>query len=225
MMPETGISWGRILRHRFRPKAHRFTYPVFMFSMDLDEVPRWERKRLLFAYNRFSLYTLRDSDHGSAPGTTLKAKVLNLLAERGFEGRVDKVFMVTQFRVLGYLFNPVTFSYCYRDGAPVAYVAEVKNTIYQRHSYAFFGGETASYRTEKVFYVSPFVDMGTAFPPGVRRHRGRGLGRGPRNSRPALCRNRPRSLGTPSIAGRARWILGLSPVASPLARSRGRRPS
>jgi DUF1365 family protein len=166
MMPKTGIYWGRILHNRFRPKAHRFTYPVFIFSMDLDEVASWNSRLLLFAHNGFSLYSLRDSDHGSAPGESLKAKVLNLLRERGFDGGVDKVFMVTQFRVLGYLFNPVTFYYCYRDGAPVAYVAEVNNTFHQRHSYTFFEGAAggkADFRTDKVFYVSPFVDMGMEY--------------------------------------------------------------
>ncbi|MDB5106546.1 MAG: hypothetical protein JWP91_4235 [Fibrobacteres bacterium] len=177
-MPETGIYWGRIAHNRFSPKRHSFTYPIFIFSMDLDETAGWDRKLLLFGHNRFSLYSLRDGDHlnetglpvrsggTDAPAQGIKAGVLALLRERGFRGSVDKVFMVTQLRILGYLFNPVTFYYCYSQGRPVAYVAEVNNTFHQRHCYAFFGpgaGAEAEFTAEKVFYVSPFLEMGMTY--------------------------------------------------------------
>lgn len=166
-MPKTGIYWGRIMHNRFSPKRHFFTYPVFVFSMDLDEAGAWSRKLRLFGHNRFSLYTLRDDDHLGRPGSGIKANVLSLLQERGFTGQADKIFMVTQFRVLGHVFNPVTFYFCYDKGRPVAYVAEVNNTFHQRHTYAFFGNGNesgdASFITDKVFYVSPFVDMDMSY--------------------------------------------------------------
>ena len=160
-----GIYWGRIVHHRFQPKKHLFTYPVFIFSVDLDKVSECGRRLRLFGHNRFSLYTLRDSDHGSLPDASIKENVIALLRERGYAGPVEKIFMVTQFRVLGYLFNPVTFYYCYAGGEEVAFVAEVNNTFHQRHSYVFFGdGESGqdgsrAFRTDKVFYVSPFLEM------------------------------------------------------------------
>ena len=162
-MPQTGIYWGRILHNRFSPKRHFFTYPVFIFSMDLDEAGFWSRKLRLFGHNRFSLYTLMDRDHLGGNGAGIKDNVVRLLRERGFRGTVDKIFMVTQFRVLGHVFNPVTFYFCYAAGKPVAYLAEVNNTFHQRHTYAFFGngqdGAGASFIAEKVFYVSPFMEM------------------------------------------------------------------
>ena len=156
--PASGIYWGRILHKRFLPKARVFQYPVFIFCLDLDAVEREAKALRFFGHNRFSLYTLRDSDHVGDPMRSVKENVLDLLRARGFEGAVDKIFMVTQLRVLGYLFNPVTFYYCYRDGEEVAYVAEVNNTFGQRHCYAFFGGGN-SFRADKVFYVSPFLEM------------------------------------------------------------------
>jgi len=168
-LPENGVYWGRIVHHRFQPKKHLFTYPVFIFSIDLDSLADTGRKLRWFGHNRFSLYTLRDSDHMSAAAleqkSSIKESVIALLRERGYTGPVDKIFMVTQFRVLGYLFNPVTFYYCYAGGREVAWVAEVNNTFHQRYSYAFFGeGETTSapgraFRTDKIFYVSPFLEM------------------------------------------------------------------
>jgi DUF1365 family protein len=161
-IPVDGIYWGRIVHHRFQPKRHLFTYPVFIFSIDLDKLHEWNRKLRLFGHNRFSLYTLRDSDHVAGPAAerklSIKESVIALLRERGFTGEVDQIFMITQFRVLGYLFNPVTFYYCYAGGKEVAFVAEVNNTFHQRHSYVFFG-EGRSFRTDKVFYVSPFLEM------------------------------------------------------------------
>jgi len=161
--PGTGIYWGRVAHQRFSPKRHFFTYPLFIFSVDLDELPALDRRLRWFGHNRFSLYSLRDGDHLGAPEAGIKANVLALLRERGFAGPVDRILMVTQFRALGYVFNPVTFFYCYAGGKPVAYVAEVNNTFRQRHCYAFFGPRVeagcADFHAEKVLYVSPFIAM------------------------------------------------------------------
>jgi hypothetical protein len=161
-LPEDGVYRGRIVHHRFQPKKHLFTYPVFIFSIDLDRLAEWGSRLRLFGHNRFSLYTLRDADHltaaAAAQKLSIKESVIALLRERGYAGPVDKIFMVTQFRVLGYLFNPVTFYYCYAEGKEVAFAAEVNNTFHQRHSYTFFDGGR-EFRTDKVFYVSPFLDM------------------------------------------------------------------
>ncbi len=171
--PTTGIYWGSIMHNRFSPKRHYFTYPVFMFSVDLEEVESSDRKLWLFRHNRFSLYSLRDSDHlNTSPQPSpsgegeerkvTKRAVISLLRQRGYTGPVDQVFLVTQFRVLGYLFNPVSFYYCYSNGVEVAYVAEVGNTFHQRHCYTFFEGASLgqkSFWVDKVFYVSPFLEM------------------------------------------------------------------
>lgn len=160
--PATGIYRGRILHHRFSPKRRIFTYPVFIFAIDLDEARDLDGRLRLFALERFSLYSLRAADHVGDPGKGIKENVLSLLRERGFAGSVDKVVMVSQLRVLGHVFNPVTFFYCYRGGRPVAWVAEVNNTFRQKHCYAFWDGPAegaAEFRAEKVFYVSPFMEM------------------------------------------------------------------
>lgn len=156
--PADGIYHGSILHRRYLPKAHEFTYPVFIFCLDLDGLEDKARRLRFFGHNRFSLYTLRDSDHLGDPARPIKENVIALLRERGYSGPVDRIFMVTQLRVLGHLFNPVTFYYCYADGVVAAYVAEVNNTFGQRHCYVFFGGGD-SFRAEKVFYVSPFLEM------------------------------------------------------------------
>ena len=55
--------------------------------------------------------------------------MLDLVGDRG----VERVLMLTQPRVLGYVFNPVTFYWCYRaDGELACMVAELSNTFGER---------------------------------------------------------------------------------------------
>lgn len=72
----------------------------------------------------------------------------------------------------GYLFNPVTFYYCFdRAGRPAAAIAEVTNTFREMKPYflgpgalAASGGAAAFQgRMPKYFYVSPFSDVDVAF--------------------------------------------------------------
>jgi uncharacterized protein len=111
------------------------------------------------------------------------------LAERGVDLTGGRVLLVTLPRVFGYLFNPVSFYFCYdRTGQPVAALAEVTNTFKEMKPY-FLGPETKSgatdgsgaetplgpqlasaeasaafrLRTPKFFYVSPFSDVDVAF--------------------------------------------------------------
>jgi DUF1365 family protein len=64
-------------------------------------------------------------------------------------------------RVLGYVFNPVSFWYCHRrDGELRAIVCEVNNTFGERHCYLLDTGDVMSWgvslAAKKVFHVSPF---------------------------------------------------------------------
>lgn len=122
----------------------------------------------------------------STPGTprsTLKSRVLAYLAGHGVDLTGGRVELVTLPRVAGYLFNPVSFYFCYdRAGVPVAAVPEVTNTF--REMKPFFLGpsnrplaagpaDAFRRRLPKHFYVSPFSDVDVAFdfmlqPPGER---------------------------------------------------------
>ena len=81
-----------------------------------------------------------------------------------------RVLLVTLPRVLGYLFNPVSFYFCYdRAGTPVAALAEVTNTFKEMKPF-FLGApkDAASrgvftLRTPKHFYVSPYSDVDVDF--------------------------------------------------------------
>jgi DUF1365 family protein len=171
------------MHHRFSPQAHRFLYRIFMFALDLDELEALHRRLRFFSYNRRNLYSFRESDflptgeprHNPSDSTSppataagLKARVLAYLAGRGIDLTGGRVMLVTLPRVLGYLFNPVSFYFCYdRTGQPVAALAEVTNTFKEMKPFVLGPetrqGDTFTLRTPKYFYVSPFTDMDVAF--------------------------------------------------------------
>ena len=98
----------------------------------------------------------------------LKERVVAYVAGQGVDLEGGRVVLVTLPRILGYLFNPVSFYFCYdRSGEPVAALAEVTNTFREMKPY-FLGPEAregaAFHRlAPKHFYVSPFSDVDVAF--------------------------------------------------------------
>ena len=209
----------QVMHARFSPRQHQFLYRIFLFAIDLDELDLLHRKFALFSVNRANLYSFRERDFlptgepmhncragsptaplssvhapsaaGSAtpPYNNLKARITAYLAERGVDLTGGRVMLVTLPRVFGYLFNPVSFYFCYdRTGAPVAALAEVTNTFKEMKPY-FLGPDTRSpslstfnlqpstsdraagadsastfsLRTPKHFYVSPYTDVDVAF--------------------------------------------------------------
>src|SRR2546430_2691873 len=64
--------------------------------------------------------------------------------------------MLTQARVLGYVFNPLTVYWCHR---PDCVVAEVHNTYGQRYAYLLHPDARGRGRVPKQFYVSPFYPV------------------------------------------------------------------
>src|SRR6185503_1102105 len=85
------------------------------------------------------------------------------LAELGIEA--DRILLLTNLRVLGYVFNPVSFFYCYQGGELVCIVAEVSNTFGERLAYLLspenrdMGERRLSYRHDKKLHVSPFFGL------------------------------------------------------------------
>lgn len=92
------------------------------------------------------------------------------------------VRLLTQLRHFGFVFNPVSFYYCFRkpdSEQPDFIVAEVNNTPWgQRHCYVLkpehFANKLAGATpVEKVFHVSPFMNLDMEYawhlpPPGER---------------------------------------------------------
>lgn len=152
---------------RLKPKRHAFDYRVFMFCVDLDELPTL--RVFGFSHNRFNLFSIDDRDHvdlGHAGG--IRPNLTAWLAGQGIACPVNaRIRLVTFPRVLGYGFNPVTFYYIdSKDGEPLAAVAEVVNTFREMKLYVIKSHDAEGLwhrRVAKDFYVSPFSDPGMQF--------------------------------------------------------------
>ncbi|MEL6808660.1 MAG: DUF1365 family protein, partial [Pseudomonadota bacterium] len=90
----------------------------------------------LFARNGRSLMALDDIDHGGPPKDGRGAAwVRDVLQAHQVTG-VARIELLAQPKVLGHVFNPVSFWLCRReDEALIAVIAEVTNTFGDRHSY------------------------------------------------------------------------------------------
>ena len=152
----SALYTGTLLHSRREPARNTFRYPISFFVLDLDELPELERRLTLFSVNRPNLVTLRDHDHfeGSLP---VRDAAIRFCAEHGVE--VERVLMLAQLRVLGYVFNPVSFHWCYGpDGKLACMIAELNNTFGERLP-ELLPGPSLRYSHEKRLHVSPFFGL------------------------------------------------------------------
>jgi DUF1365 family protein len=125
---------------RVTPATNVFRYRVCVYVLDLDELPALDRQLALFGWNRPNVVTFHDSDHLDVPSLV----------------PADRYLLLTNLRVLGYVFNPVSFWYCYRAGELEAIVAETSNTFGEKVPYVIHGREDIH---DKRLHVSPFFGL------------------------------------------------------------------
>ena len=154
----SALYTGTLLHARRTPKRHVFRYPVSYWLFDLDELPELDRRLRLLSVNRPNVVSLRDRDHFDG-ATPLKQAVLALAGDPS----IERVLMLTQPRVLGYVFNPVSFYWCYRaDGSLACMVSELNNTFGERLPEVLRGPELR-YEQRKRLHVSPFFGLDQSY--------------------------------------------------------------
>lgn len=164
----SAIYEGRVVHRRHTPTQHAFSYRMAQIYLDLDEVDDVFRSRWFWSVNRPNLAEWRRSDF-MAPHDRPLAEVVRQKVEAQTGKRPQgPVRMLGHLRYGGYVFNPVTFYYCYAaDGETLeAIVAEITNTPWrERHAYvlpvdrADAHGRAMSWAFDKRFHVSPFMAM------------------------------------------------------------------
>ncbi len=164
----SAIYRGWLRHRRFAPKLHDFRYPLFLMYLDLAELDEVFRGRWLWSTRRTALARFDRADHLGDPAVPLDQAVRDLVTQQtGF--RPDgPIRLLTHLRYFGHCFNPVSFYYCFdaADTRVVCMVAEVNNTPWgEHHCYVLHQplrsvpGRYQTYRSEKVFHVSPFMPM------------------------------------------------------------------
>jgi uncharacterized protein len=133
------------IRHaRTAPLRNMFRYRSYLWLVDLDRLPRIPL-----------LTVFRGRDHLGDPRRGIRENLDRFLAANGIS-RPRTITMLTQARVLGYVFNPLTVYWCHR---PDCVVAEVHNTYGQRYAYLLHPDARGRVRVPKQFYVSPFYPV------------------------------------------------------------------
>jgi hypothetical protein len=160
---EPSIVHGSVMHRRNRPAANAFRYPACCLRIplsSLDALPALGLPR-----NRPGLVAFHDRDHGPRNGSSLDSWIREILARERIDADGEIVLHASP-RMLGYVFNPVSFWVCCdREGGVRAVLAEVNNTFGESHHYlvahadghALANGETLCAR--KVFHVSPFCEV------------------------------------------------------------------
>jgi cyclopropane-fatty-acyl-phospholipid synthase len=171
---------GTITHARRFPEPHRFRHRACVYAIDLDEAPALGRRLRLLGVDAPGLVSLHAADHLGDPARGLRANVEELLAAEGLDAAGGRIVLVTNLRVLGYVFNPISCFWCWdRRGDLLALVCEVSNTFGERHLYVLPAADARRrgghlvWERDKRMHVSPFSGMGqryrfVATPPGAR---------------------------------------------------------
>ncbi len=159
-MSESAIYLGRVWHARFVPTDHTFSYRLYMLYLDLDELPTLPSSPL-FGVETARPLSFRRRDYLGSANQPLKAAVLDEVEQALGQRPAGPVRLLTQVRTFGYIFNPVSFYYCFEGEALRAVVAEITNTPWgERHRYVLRAeGQGARGRFAKAFHVSPFLPM------------------------------------------------------------------
>ena len=157
---------GETFHGRKGALKNQFRYGVdyILLNTETAKGPR------LFSRNRRNLTSLHDLDHGGAPKHgTGAAWVRGVLAGHGLPGG-HEILLLAQPRVLGHVFNPVSFWLCYdAAGALRVAIAEVSNTFGDRHSYLCHRADHGAISREdtltaaKILHVSPFQPVAGSY--------------------------------------------------------------
>lgn len=151
-----GYTWhGRkgAIRNAFR-------YNVDFVMLDAEAVVG---SNFAFGRNRFGLFSLRDRDHGGPPEKGRGACWVREVLEAHGIPAPHRIELLAQPRVLGYVFNPVSFWLCWDEAGELrTVISEVTNTYGDRHSYLCHHKDHAAIMphdelmAQKILHVSPF---------------------------------------------------------------------
>lgn len=134
--PDSGLAVlaGETRHARSDGPDNSFAYKVDYVLVRL--APRSSAKPFPFGEARFGPLSYSDRDHGDGAGPAVDWARRAAEAQGLPESEMTEIWLLTQPRRFGYVFNPVSFWF-FRDaaGRVRAVLAEVNNTYGDRHSY------------------------------------------------------------------------------------------
>lgn len=160
------IYKGQVNHKRYVPRVHAFNYSLFMMYVDLAELPALFKPFLLWSVNTPGIASFKRSDHYGNHSQSLEDSIKALVYEKTGATINGPIRLLTHFRYFGYVFNPISIFYCFKeDGETIDYVvAEVTNTPWKEsHCYVLKDNQQDDTffrsRHTKEFHVSPFMNL------------------------------------------------------------------
>lgn len=157
------IFTAKVMHKRLFPKVNQFTYGIYYLALPLKALNKKPHIEDL-ALNHFAPVSFYEKDHGAMDGSSSERWIRNILKEYGLDKVTKDIMLVCMPRVLGYVFNPVSFWLCLdKEGNLRAVLSEVHNTFGEHHSYLCAHKDHRPIKrddvleAEKLFHVSPFL--------------------------------------------------------------------
>lgn len=160
------IYTGSVWHKRRHIKTHSFRYPIFYLLIDLDCFEEGKSSSRLLSFDSSNLLSFWQKDYGDGSAGKLKAQLLRESRQLYLECEIDKIYMLSMPRILGFSFNPLTTYYCLdTEGGLVAIFYEVHNTFGEKATYSckvVFDEKThkvSPHAASKELHVSPFFKV------------------------------------------------------------------
>ncbi|APC96762.1 DUF1365 domain-containing protein [Francisella frigiditurris] len=141
------------------PKTNYFKYRTYYTALNMSNLEKC--KKAFFSIDRFNILSFYNKDHGyrNTQESTIWAKEI---FDKNKIQYTD-ITLITMPRVLGYLFNPVSFWLALDNNHIIGVIAEVNNTFKETHSYVCYDIDSHItkenwFKANKEFHVSPFFE-------------------------------------------------------------------
>jgi DUF1365 family protein len=169
LFSNSSIYHGNIIHRRFSPKAHSFDYSLYMLAIDLNDVEMTKKANKgigIFGFSWFYPLRFVEKDYVKGEPYSLSERIKNKVIGLAGHNDVSRIVMLVQVRCFGVYFSPANFYFCYDENNNCTQMlAEVSNTPWnERHFYLVdLLNDRSDKTTEKVFQVSPFMDLAMTY--------------------------------------------------------------
>lgn len=153
MVTDPQLFSASVMHKRFFPRENAFRYKVYYLVLPLPaaSIP-----------GRLASFDCKDV--GKRDGSDPVHWYRSILSDYKLDDQTQHMLLVTMPRILGYVFNPVSFCLCLDAARDLcAVICEVHNTFGEQHSYICANADHAPItagqwlEADKVFHVSPFL--------------------------------------------------------------------
>ena len=160
-MVEPKILFAKTYHKRLIPRINQFSYKLYYLVFSINRLSGLSRG-LFFGVNKHRLMSFFEKDH--FPKKDFSTWIKNVLKENDITFELGDVVLMAMPRILGYVFNPVSFWFCIdKKGELRAVLAEVRNTFGESHNYLCYNTDQSVIEqsddilAKKIFHVSPFI--------------------------------------------------------------------